>query len=64
NARECLNDEDMRLGRITTNKILLNQNELSLFLNLGDSEIIYIFKKSTPEKKQENYLEKKKNEYL
>lgn len=46
NAIDCHNDKDMQLGTTTANKIEIIENELFLYLALGDHEMIYIFKKA------------------
>lgn len=48
NAIECSQDPDMQIGHVTENNIKIENDELYLFLSLGDKEMIYIFKRTEP----------------
>ena len=44
NAAECAKDPDMQLGKKTATKMSFSSNELFLFFQLGEEELIYVFK--------------------
>ncbi|MBK9323541.1 MAG: hypothetical protein IPM97_11470 [Bdellovibrionaceae bacterium] len=44
NSFECSKDPDMLVGRKTTTKFKIVEQQLLLYLQLGDEELVYIFK--------------------
>lgn len=44
NAVDCAKDPDMQLGKETRTKIEASQEEVKLYFQLGDDELIYILK--------------------
>lgn len=48
NKYGCSNDPDMQLGRTTQTRMEVINEELNVFLPLGNDELIYVFRKGTP----------------
>lgn len=48
NALDCAKDPDMQLDRETRTKLEFSQNQMKLFFQLGDDELIYILVPADP----------------
>lgn len=48
NAAECKKDPDMQMGRVTHTPIELQGSELHLVFQMGDEELVYVFRVLDP----------------